>query len=133
MSIGTHHERTEEEQTLNYNDCFDLLSNHRRRYTLHYLRQNGGQAELGELAEQVAAWENGIDIERISYDQRKRVYTSLQQVHLPQMDELGIVAFDEREGVATRTQTATRTQAATRTLPAPPQRRPRCCVTATWC
>jgi len=97
---------TEKEQTLDYDDRFDLLSNHRRRYTLHYLERNNGRAELGELAEQLAAWENGIEKEDISYDQRKRVYTSLQQVHLPQMDELGIVVFDEREGVTTQTQGA---------------------------
>lgn len=109
MSTGVRHEKnkTEEEQTLDYDDRFDLLSNHRRRYTLHYLERNNGRAELGELAEQLAAWENGIEKTEISYDQRKRVYTSLQQVHLPQMDKLGIVAFDEREGVVTQTQTAT--------------------------
>lgn len=93
-------------QSLDYDDCFDLLSNHRRRYTLHYLKQNEGQAELGELSEQIAAWENEIEEADISYDQRKRVYTSLQQVHLPRMDDLGVVAFDDREGVATLTDTA---------------------------
>lgn len=79
-------------------DCFDLLSNHRRRYTLHYLQHNGDQATLGELADQIAAWENDIPQEEVSYDQRKRVYTSLQQVHLPRMDKYGVVRFDEREG-----------------------------------
>lgn len=103
MSIGL--QRTETgsagAQALDYDDCFNLLSNHRRRYTLHYLKQNGGTAELSELAEQLAAWENGIDRADVSYDQRKRVYTSLQQVHLPQMDDWGVVVFDERDGVAT--------------------------------
>jgi len=108
MSTGVRHEKnkTEEEQTLDYDDRFDLLSNHRRRYTLHYLERNNGRAELGELAEQLAAWENGIEKTEISYDQRKRVYTSLQQVHLPQMDKLGILTFDEREGVAAQTRGA---------------------------
>lgn len=81
-----------------YDDCFDLLSNHRRRYTLHYLQRNGEEASLGELSDYVAAWENGIDVEDISYDERKRVYTSLQQVHLPRMDEMGVVEFDDRAG-----------------------------------
>ena len=81
-----------------YDECFDLLSNHRRRYALHYLQQQDDGVALGELADQVAAWENGVDVDAVSYDERKRVYTSLQQVHLPRMDNLDVVEFDDREG-----------------------------------
>lgn len=84
---------------ISYDDCFDLLSNHRRRYALHYLQENGDSATLGELSDQIAAWENDIDVEDVSYDERKRVYTSLQQVHLPRMDDMEVVEFDDREGV----------------------------------
>ncbi|MEF8812487.1 MAG: hypothetical protein V5A55_01540 [Halovenus sp.] len=65
---------------------------------MHYLRRNDGEASLSELADRVASWENDVDPDAISYDQRKRVYTSLQQVHLPRMDEMGVVDFDDREG-----------------------------------
>jgi hypothetical protein len=82
-------------------DCFDLLSNHRRRYALHYLQQNGDGATLGELADHVAAWENDVDTDVVTHDQRKRVYTSLQQVHLPRMDEMNVVEFDDRQGHVT--------------------------------
>jgi hypothetical protein len=88
-----------EKPDISRDECFELLSNHRRRYTLHYLQQNGEEATLGELADQIAAWENDITPEDVSYDQRKRVYTSLQQVHLPRMDDSGVVDFDDREGV----------------------------------
>ena len=81
-----------------YDECFDLLSNHRRRYALHYLQQQDDGVALGELTDQVAAWENGVDVDAVSYDERKRVYTSLQQVHLPRMDNLDVVEFDDREG-----------------------------------
>jgi hypothetical protein len=81
-----------------HDDCFDLLSNHRRRYALHYLQQNGDGATLGELADHVAAWENDVEADAVSYDERKRVYTSLQQVHLPRMDEMDVVEFNDREG-----------------------------------
>ncbi|MXR50745.1 hypothetical protein GRX03_03880 [Halovenus sp. WSH3] len=90
--------RSGEDETMTHDECFELLSNHRRRFTLHRLQQAEDGIELGELAEQVAAWENEIPREEISYDQRKRVYTSLQQVHLPRMDEMGVVDFDDREG-----------------------------------
>lgn len=81
-----------------YDDHFELLSNHRRRYTIHYLKRHENPATLSNLAEQVAAWEYETTPGEISYDQRKRVYTSLQQVHLPRMDDMDIVEFDEREG-----------------------------------
>lgn len=87
-------------ENINYDDCFDLLSNHRRRFVLHYMKRNGQDAKLSDLSEQIAAWENGIDMDDISYDQRKRVYTSLQQVHLPRMDDMDVIDFDDRQGVA---------------------------------
>jgi hypothetical protein len=81
-----------------HDEAFDLLSNHRRRYVLHCLTRDGGPAELGDLAERIAAWENGTTVRGVSAAQRKRVYTSLQQVHLPRMDESGVVEFDDRAG-----------------------------------
>jgi hypothetical protein len=99
MSTLIEGEQGETDQSVTYDECFDLLSNHRRRYTLHYLKQNGEAVTLSDLSETVAAWENGIPVEELSYDERKRVYTSLQQVHLPRMDDAGVVSFDDREGV----------------------------------
>jgi hypothetical protein len=55
--------------------------------------------ELGDVAEQVAAWEYDTDISQVSYDERKRVYTALQQSHLPKMDDVGVVDFDKNRGV----------------------------------
>lgn len=89
------------DDTISHDECFELLSNHRRRFTLHYLQRADNGTELGELAEQVAAWENDVPQDQISYDQRKRVYTSLQQVHLPRMDNMGVVEFDDRAGTVT--------------------------------
>jgi hypothetical protein len=79
-------------------DVYEVLSNRRRRFTLHYLRGNGAQAALGTLAEHVAAWENGIDVAAVGSAARKNVYTSLQQFHLPKMEELNLVRFDRRAG-----------------------------------
>ncbi|AUX08759.1 hypothetical protein AArcSl_1124 [Halalkaliarchaeum desulfuricum] len=80
-----------------------MLANRRRRYALHALKRDAegadGQVDLGTLAEQVAAWENEVDPGEVSYDERKRVYTALQQSHLPKMDEVGIVSFNKDRGV----------------------------------
>lgn len=81
-------------------ELFEVLSNRRRRYAAHALmRENGSPTELGPLAEQIAAWEYGLDIQEVDSQVRKRVYTALQQSHLPKMDEVGVVEFDKRQGV----------------------------------
>lgn len=96
---STSQQNEESEESLSRDDCYELLSNHRRRYVLYYLRNNGDGAELGNMAEIMAAWENDVPREEVTYDQRKRVYTSLQQVHLPRMDDMGVVRYDDREGM----------------------------------
>jgi hypothetical protein len=87
-------------------EIYEVLSNHRRRYALHYLKQNGRNAELGTVSERVAAWENEIGLEEVSSDQRKRVYTSLQRYHFPKMDEAELLEFDRREGTVELTERA---------------------------
>ncbi len=78
---------------------FDVLANQRRRHAVHTLkRHNHEPMELGELAEEIAAIENNIDVAELSYDQRKTVYTALQQSHLPKMDDAGVVEFDKDRG-----------------------------------
>ena len=83
---------------LSRDDAFEMLSNRRRRYILHYLQDVETAATLSDLSEQVAAWENETTILRLSASERKTVYTSLQQFHLPKMDETGVVTFDSRAG-----------------------------------
>lgn len=78
-------------------ECFELLSNHRRRYVLQYLREQQNSATLSELSDQIAAWENEKTIEDVTPTERKRVYTSLQQIHLPQMAEMGVIRYDDSD------------------------------------
>ncbi|WP_049969090.1 DUF7344 domain-containing protein [Haladaptatus cibarius] len=77
---------------------FQILSNQRRRYALHYLRQHEQPVEIGELATQIAAWENDISIPEVGSQQRKRVYNTLQQAHLPKLDETGFMEYDPAHG-----------------------------------
>ena len=62
------------EDSLSNGEIFDLLSNHRRRYTIHYCKQIETPVSLSDLAEQVAAWELEKDISELSSSERKRVY-----------------------------------------------------------
>jgi hypothetical protein len=96
-------EGDDDEVELSRDDVFDVLSNPRRRYALHALRGADGELELGEVAEQVAAWENRTTVDDIGADERKHAYTALQQRHLPRMDDKGVVDFDRRAGVVAPT------------------------------
>lgn len=84
---------------LSKGEIFEVLRNQRRRYVLQYLKQDSRPVELGDLAQQVAAWEYDTTPEEVTPEQRKRVYTTLQQTHLSKMDESGILVFDSDEGV----------------------------------
>lgn len=75
-------------------EIFDLLSNRRRRYAIHYCKQVDEPVELGELAEQVAAWELDKEIQELTSAERKRVYTALQQTHLPTLEKADVVEFE---------------------------------------
>lgn len=86
--------------TLTTDVVFKTLSNQRRRYVLHYLKQqdSNGSVPIRALSEQLAAWENGVDRTAVNPKQRKRIYTALHQTHLPKMDQLGIVEYDRNRG-----------------------------------
>jgi hypothetical protein len=103
MSVGSASSERGRAGNLTKSDIFQLLQNERRRYVIQYLRRHSGPVELGELATQVAAWEYDCDCPEISKKQRKRVYTTLQQTHLPKLDDVGIVAYDADQGIIERT------------------------------
>lgn len=82
--------------SLERGEVFDLLSNRRRRYAVLYCKREEAAVSLGELAEHVAAWELEKPVEAITSTERKRVYTSLQQTHLPTLERAGMIAYDGR-------------------------------------
>jgi hypothetical protein len=81
-------------------ELFDVLANQRRRFAVHLLKREEDESiAIGDMAEQIAAWENGIDTAEITGNERKRVYTALQQSHLPKMDAAGVVEFNKDRGI----------------------------------
>jgi hypothetical protein len=90
--------KEEVESSLPLDQVFEILKNKRRRETLHYLRDNDGQATLSDLAEHIAAIENDTTVKLITSSQRKRVYVGLYQCHLPKMDDMDVIDFDQNRG-----------------------------------
>ncbi|MFB6223007.1 MAG: hypothetical protein ABEH86_04960 [Haloarcula sp.] len=91
------------EEDLSKGEIFDVLQNERRRYTLQYLRQTDGPAQLGDIAGHVAAQEYNCPNTEVTSAQRKRVYTTLQQSHLPRMHDSGIIEYDAETGTVSKT------------------------------
>lgn len=92
--------------TLSRETIFEMLSNTRRRYVLHCLFQEERQHSVRELSTQLAAWENEIPVSEVSYEQRRRVHTTLHQLHLPKLADSGIIEYDPRAGTVTLTPAA---------------------------
>ncbi|WP_459192007.1 DUF7344 domain-containing protein [Halosimplex sp. J119] len=92
-------EAEEEQDTqLPLDHVFEILKNERRRTVLHYLRDHGETVALGDLAEHVAAVENGTTVAQVTSNERKCVYVGLYQCHLPKMDDMDIVDFNQNRG-----------------------------------
>jgi len=83
---------------LSLDHIFEILKNERRRTVLHYLADQEGTVSLGELAEHVAAVENDTTVARVTSKERKCVYVGLYQCHLPKMDDMDIVSFNQNRG-----------------------------------
>lgn len=73
-----------------------ILSNPRRRQIVQYLQNIDGAATAGELAEWIASEEQDKTVQDVTSGERKAVYVSLYQTHLPLMNEMDIVDYDER-------------------------------------
>jgi len=85
----------------------EVLSNRRRRFAIHALKQqDGGRVSVSELTEQVASWENDKERDRLTHKERKRVRNALRQFHLPKMDDHGFVEYDARRGTISLTDAA---------------------------
>jgi hypothetical protein len=89
----------QEQDELTQDLVFDILSSPRRRYVLYYLRETGETVALNDLAEHVAAWENETEVDQLSDQERKRVYVSLYQTHIPKLDSVGIIDYDQQSGM----------------------------------
>ena len=97
MGVASRHQSGDTDGGLEA-ELFEVLSNQRRRFAV-YAVSGEDEVELGTLAERIAAWENEQPVEQVTSDERKRVYTALQQSHLPKLAEAGLIDYDDRAGL----------------------------------
>lgn len=80
-------------------ELFDILSGDRRREVLLALAEAQAasispQVELGEIVDRITALECPSPPDADGAD-RKRVYVSLYQTHLPKLEDRGLISVDE--------------------------------------
>jgi hypothetical protein len=80
-------------------EVFELLKNPRRRQVLVYLHSRDDTASVGHLADQIGGWENDKEPRLLTSKERKRVYVSLYQSHLPKMADTGAISYNKDRGV----------------------------------
>lgn len=98
MAANEPDQSTAEPSTLDRNDVFHALQNSRRRGVVRYFEEFEGAVSIGDLADQVAAWECDTTVEEVTSDQRQRVYIALYQSHLTKLDDSDVIEYDERSG-----------------------------------
>lgn len=80
-------------QTLSKEEIHDVLRNRRRRNVLECLQGNMGNVTVKGLAEALAEMETGESPPPRNI--RQSVYNSLHQTHLPKMDHLDLIEYDQ--------------------------------------
>lgn len=76
-----------------------MLSNRRRRWVLHYLKQCDDQrVDLRTLVDTISAWEYDASPDELPWKKRKRIYTSLRQSHLPKLADAGVIEYERSRG-----------------------------------
>lgn len=86
-----------EDQGLTPDVVFEVLSNSRRRATLYVLRTRSDVGSVAELADQITAMENDVPVSEVTRRERKRVYVSLYQTHVPKLETVGLVEREDGE------------------------------------
>ncbi|MFB6076974.1 MAG: hypothetical protein ABEK12_02495 [Candidatus Nanohaloarchaea archaeon] len=84
------------DEELDMDTLFTALKEPRRRHTLRYLRDVKDPASVSDIAGTVT----DIESDGPAFH-RKSVHTTLQQNHIPRLDEAGIVDFDPPGGPVT--------------------------------
>ncbi|WP_193309658.1 hypothetical protein [Halorubrum halophilum] len=101
--IAVEQDQQSDEAEPSRDDIFTALSNARRRWVIKYLNQNAPEARVRDIAEQLAAWENDLEVSEVTYKQRKRVYTALHQSHLPKLAASGFIEYESDRGLVSLT------------------------------
>lgn len=94
MSSNTPEHTSQQMRTANLTESerYSLLRSERRREVLDILERQHTHVQLAELASEVTKREADLDAE--DSEAVKRVKITLHHMHLPKMDELGVLTYE---------------------------------------
>ena len=84
--------QTSRSGSLAESEVFHILGNDRRRAIVQLLARESGQVDVSDVATEIAETES--DSTPVPNNLYKSVYVSLQQTHLPQLEEDGVIEYD---------------------------------------
>jgi DNA-binding transcriptional ArsR family regulator len=84
--------QTDRTDPLEESEVFHILGNDRRRAIVQLLAEEDGQIDVSDVASEIAATES--DTTPVPNNLYKSVYVSLQQTHLPQLEEDAVIEYD---------------------------------------
>ena len=88
---------TESDVKTGFDETLSLLSHHRRRDVLYYLREHGVATDE-TLATEIAATELDCEPEDVTAADREPILIDLRHHHLPKLDDGPLLEFDRRSG-----------------------------------
>ncbi|RQH00347.1 DUF7344 domain-containing protein [Natrarchaeobius oligotrophus] len=84
--------QTSRSDSLAESEVFHILGNDRRRAIVQLLARESGQVDVSDVATEIAS--NESDSTPVPNNLYKSVYVSLQQTHLPQLEEDAVIEYD---------------------------------------
>lgn len=106
LTVTSHNHKLQSQITLiEPTEALTILSSERRRHTIEYLADQPPDTaiETSDIAETVAAKEYNCTVEELSPEDRRRVYISLHQQHLPTLEGVAIEYHPDRQEVTPTT------------------------------
>lgn len=82
---------------------YDLFRNERRQLVVKIVDDHG-DISMRDLAEHIAAIEDGSEPGKVGRDGYRTVYVNLYQTHLDKLDTAGIIDYDDRAKHVTSTE-----------------------------
>ena len=84
--------QTSRSDSLEESEIFHILGNDRRRAIVTLLAENQERVDVSDIATEIA--ERETDTSPVPNNLYKSVYVSLQQTHLPQLEEDAVIEYD---------------------------------------
>ena len=81
-------------------DVLKVLADSRRRHALCCLQRHG-ELSLPDLAEEVTVREDDAPLPEVSAERVSEVYFSLYHTHVPKLEEVGFVRYNQQRDLVT--------------------------------